>query len=71
MKLYALYDSKGTILAAVEVVDGYGGPVPVATEPDHRTDTLEIPEVHRSKAFDEICKTLRVEGDEQKRLVER
>ncbi len=71
MKLLALYDGSGRILAAVDLVDGYAGPVPVASAADHRTDTFDVPDEHRSKNLAEICTTLRVADGPDKRLVAR
>jgi hypothetical protein len=71
MKLFALYDGDGNIVAAVEAGEDYGGPRPTATEPGHRTDTFEVPDKHRGKALDEVCRALRVSGETDQKLVDR
>lgn len=68
MRLAALYDPRGSIVAAVVVVAGEDGPRPVPTH-DLRLHEFEIPESHRSLRLDEMCRRLRVDV-RSKRLVD-
>jgi hypothetical protein len=60
MRITALYDRDGLILAAAKVDDDYAGPVPVATEEGTEVGTFEVPEVRSDQQLDEICRALRV-----------
>jgi|EndMetStandDraft_3_1072993.scaffolds.fasta_scaffold558765_1 hypothetical protein len=64
MKLIALYDRQGIILAAVESTEGqYGvhkGPVPVATG-DNKVGTFEVPQSLARGGLADICTSLRVD----------
>lgn len=60
MKITAIYDSAGVIIAAV-IDDGkYDSPRPVPTA-GTQVGTFEVPESARSLALDEICTTHRVD----------
>jgi hypothetical protein len=60
MKLVALHDADGKILAASRVRDGEPGPVPVAG-PDTHVVTVEVPYAHRELKLMDICTRLRVD----------
>lgn len=60
MRITALYDAHGRILAAAEVDDEHGGPVPVPTE-GTEVDTFEVPENAARLRLDEICISHRVD----------
>lgn len=68
MRIMALHNSDGRILAAV-VIDGqYNGPVPVATA-DTALGTFDVPPSFLKLPLDEIAKNLRVDAASQ-RLVD-
>ena len=71
MKITALYDARGTILAAVESHEAYDAPVltPVATRPGTRVAAFDVPESHGKLRLDEICRSLRVDA-RSRRLME-
>jgi hypothetical protein len=61
MRIMALHNSEGRILAAV-VIDGqYNGPVPVASA-DTALGTFEVPASFTKLPLDEIAKNLRVDA---------
>ncbi|MEU5973765.1 hypothetical protein [Streptomyces sp. NPDC047315] len=62
MKLTALYDADGKILAAVEETGRYDHPVPVATKDGTAVGTFEVPEGVREAGLYEICTSLRVDA---------
>ena len=73
MKITALYNSRGAILAAAPVVDdtyrGPGrGPVPVASR-GAKVGVFDVPESLSKRPLDEICTSLKVDV-RSKRLVE-
>ena len=68
MKLIALYDADGRILAAAGVTEGdTPGPVPVAGE-GTEVGTFDVPESASELRLDEICTRHRVDS-QSKRLV--
>ena len=70
MKITALYNADGIILAAV-VIDGrYDGPlpVPVASE-GTEVGTFDVPSSATESRLDEICKVFRVDT-RSKRLID-
>lgn len=60
MRITALYDAHGRILAAAEVDDKRGGPVPVPSE-GTEVDTFEVPEDGARLRLDEICTSYRID----------
>jgi hypothetical protein len=68
MKLIALHDKSGKILAAVRHTADYKGPVPVAGK-GTTLAKLEIPEAHYKLNLAELCTKLRVDTRSSK-LVE-
>jgi hypothetical protein len=68
MKLIALHDEEGRILAAVQYSDGHDGPVPVAAEGTTVTE-LDIPDEHAHLGLGTICRRFRVHP-KRKQLVE-
>ncbi|MDX6627436.1 MAG: hypothetical protein QOE56_2425, partial [Solirubrobacterales bacterium] len=54
MKIAALYDADGRIVAAAPIDEERGGPVPVATE-GTEVHTFEVPENAARMRLDEIC----------------
>ena len=68
MKITALYNGRGAILAAVAVDDAYRGPVPVASR-GTKVGVFDVPESVGKRRLDEICTSLRVDVRSQ-RLVE-
>jgi hypothetical protein len=61
MRIMALHNSEGQILAAV-VVDGqYNGPVPVPSE-GTTLGTFDVPASFNKLPLDEIAKNLRVDA---------
>jgi hypothetical protein len=61
MKLIALHDKTGKILAAARLTDDYKGPVPVAGK-GHTLVKLEIPQEHTKLDLVSICTKLRVDA---------
>ncbi len=59
MKLIALHDAEGRILAAYRHSAEYTGPVPVASEGTTLAQ-VEIPEAHHGLALDAICRGFRI-----------
>ena len=64
MKLTALYDPEGVILAAVEDTGEYNRPVPVA-EGANKVSTFEVPAAAAKLRLDEICLSHRVDVAKQ------
>ncbi|MEU9602875.1 hypothetical protein [Streptomyces sp. NPDC048057] len=62
MKLTALYDADGKILAAVEATGRDDHPVPVATEDGTEVGTFDVPEGVSGSSLYDICTTLRVDA---------
>ncbi|MET0305389.1 MAG: hypothetical protein ABW196_04065 [Solirubrobacterales bacterium] len=60
MRIAALYDAHGRILAAAEVDDEHGGPMPVPSE-GTEVDTFDVPENGARLRLDEICTGYRVD----------
>ncbi|HEV7562595.1 MAG TPA: hypothetical protein VGO24_03755 [Solirubrobacterales bacterium] len=60
MRIAALYDAHGRILAAAPIDEERGGPVPVATE-GTEVHTFEVPENAARMRLDEICTSFRVD----------
>lgn len=69
MRITAVYDKSGAILAAVEIDDHYSGPVPVASATDHSVRTFDVPERMRKLQFDEICSGLRVTTEKDQHVL--
>ena len=63
MKITALYNTSGAILAAVETNESYDGPivVPVASRRGTKVSVFEVPEFVSKLRIDEICMSLRVD----------
>lgn len=61
MRVIALYDRDGTILAAAAVDAGYRGPVPVASE-GTEVGLFDVPDSATDLRLDEICASCRVDG---------
>jgi hypothetical protein len=70
MKITALYDKQGVILAAVPLDDRYDGPVlvPVASD-GNKVGTFEVPVSAGESRLDKICTLFRVDARSQ-RLVD-
>jgi len=73
MKITALYNSRGAILAAAPVDDAYSGPgrrgpVPVAAR-GAKVGVFDVPESLTKRPLDEVCRSLKVDV-RSKRLVE-
>jgi hypothetical protein len=68
MKITALYDQKGRILAATVVRDDMNGPVPVATK-GSKLGTFEVPLALRDLELHELCFGHRIDA-RGNRLVE-
>ena len=68
MKIVALHNKSGEILAAVHLTPNYTGPRPVAGKGTQIVE-LEVPQSHASIGLFEICKNLRVDSKNNK-LVE-
>ena len=66
MRILAVYDSTGRILAAAEIDADYAGPVPVAGD-GHETGEFDVPESARDLDFAAVCTRMRV-NPEQRRL---
>jgi hypothetical protein len=67
MRLTALYDQQGSIVAAALHEAGENGPRPVPTRGLH-VHEFEIPESHRSLRLDEMCRGLRVDVSSKRLL---
>ncbi|WP_026926123.1 hypothetical protein [Granulicoccus phenolivorans] len=65
MRIRAVYDAEGVIVAAVELENGHAGPVPVATEPGHGMGTFDVPigtqEADAELTLEQVCRQLRVD----------
>jgi len=68
MKLVALHDKRGKIVAAARVTDDHKGPLPVAGK-GHTLVKLEIPQEHAKLDLVSMCTKLRVDARTSK-LVE-
>jgi hypothetical protein len=70
MKIIALHDEKGAILAAVEVDSASsGGPVPVpVAAPGTSVDTFDVPASVHGYSLEEVCTQFRVDVG-SKRLI--
>jgi hypothetical protein len=60
MKITALYDAKGVILAAVEYTGRYDHPIPVASK-GNKVGTFDVPPSAAKSRLDEICTSFRVD----------
>jgi len=60
MKLIALHDQSGKILAAVRVSDYYEGPIPVAAR-GARVLKVDLPKAHAKLDLAALCTRLRVD----------
>lgn len=60
MKLVALHDKSGKILAAARISYSYRGPVPVAGK-NTRVAIVDVPQAHCSLDLAAICAQLRVD----------
>jgi len=65
MKITALYNSRGAILAAAPVDDAYSGPgrrgpVPVAAR-GAKVGVFDVPESLTKRPLDEVCRSLKVD----------
>ncbi len=69
MKLIALHDDSGTILAAASLTDDYKGPIPVAGN-GTRVVEVAVPQEHSRLDLAAICTQLRVDI-RTRQLVER
>jgi hypothetical protein len=70
MKLIALYNPDGVILAAVEDTGRYNAPTPVPVASGaNKVGTFDVPELAARLRLDEICKSHRVDIG-AKRLIE-
>ena len=69
MKITALYNSRGAILAAAPVDDTYSaprrGPVPVASR-GAKVGVFDVPETLIKRPLDEICTSLKVDVRSQR-----
>jgi hypothetical protein len=65
MKITALYDADGLILAAVESTGRYDHPVPVASE-GAEVRTFDVPREAAESRLDEICLSHRVDVGSQR-----
>jgi hypothetical protein len=63
MKIIAVYDSDGRILAAV-MDDGYGGPRPVPAE-GTQVGTFNVSAEVHSLGLEEICTRFRIDSKSQ------
>ena len=68
MKVIALHDEDGNILAAVQHSPGYDGPVPVAS-PGTTVTQLEVPDEHLRIGLADMCRRFKVHP-KTKRLIE-
>jgi hypothetical protein len=59
MKIAALHDSKGRILAAVHLTPNYNGPVPVRAKGAKYIE-LSVPEEHAKSGLAHVCQNFRV-----------
>jgi hypothetical protein len=62
MRITALYDPNGVILAAVAVDDAYDGPVPVASE-GTEVGTFDVPTSVGELPLDELCVRHRIDTE--------
>jgi hypothetical protein len=69
MRITAVYDADGTILAAVVTGPDYAGPVPVPAD-GAELGEFDVPDPAAEMRLDEICSGFRVDRSD-KRLVER
>ena len=60
MKIIALHNKRGQILAAVHLTPNYKGPRPVASK-DTSVAELDVPQQHAAIGLVEICKRLQVD----------
>ena len=67
MRITAVYDPDGIILAAAPADPHYVGPVPVASDGTER-DEFDVPDSATGMSLDELCAGFRVHTGE-KRLV--
>lgn len=65
MKIAALYGPDGTIASAVEIVDGYDGPMPVAGETT-RVGVFETRAESAEGSLLDVCLAMRVDPASQR-----
>jgi hypothetical protein len=69
MKITALYNSRGAILAAAPVDNAYSGPdrgpVPVASR-GAKVGVFDVPESLTKRPLDEVCRSLKVDVRSQR-----
>jgi len=71
MKLTALYDAEGTIIAGVLQPTGqydHPVPVPVASDRNSSVGTFEVPESASKLGLEELCLSFRVDHASKKLL---
>lgn len=66
MKITALYDENGTILAAAVHTGRYDDPVPVASTPGTKVATFDVPAEAAHSRLDEICLSHQVDVGAQR-----
>ena len=62
MRIQALYDRDGAIIAAATIGDDYDGPVPASAEGAEMAQ-LDVPDDMATNALDEICRRMRVDPE--------
>jgi len=60
MRIQALYNRDGVIVAAAQIGGDYDGPVPKAAEGAEMAQ-LDVPDTLAETSLDEICRTMRVD----------
>lgn len=68
MKITAVFDNEGTILAAVMENEEYDGPKPEPAEGMH-SGTFDVPASADVLGLEEICSTFRVDPRSKRNLV--
>lgn len=66
MKITALYDENGVILAAAEHTGRYNHPVPVASKAGTKVGTFDVPAEVAHSRLDEICLSHQVDVGAQR-----
>jgi hypothetical protein len=69
MKINAVYDREGRILAASVSGGDYDGPTPVPGE-DEQAATLEVPDAFAKSTLEEVCLGLRVDPNSNSLVAE-
>ncbi len=70
MRINAVFDADGRILAASVAGGDYDGPMPVASE-DQQTATLEVPEDFGDSTLEEVCLGMRVDPSGNRLVADR